>query len=155
MDDLTSLSIGYLIVFVNNCFSVLYGQITESIEKKQNLKSARLLVYNCYVVILLMIAIILYTREYEKVMNFDNFTPQFFVYLFLSSLTTGILNGSYFVSNEANSSLFTQLASSCKDIFIFIIAVFLIGDFELNLSSVGGIVLSTAGAAVFLIKSRK
>lgn len=133
----------------------MYGQITESIEKKQNLKSARLLVYNCYVVIGLMVVLIFITGEYRNLLLFDNYTPGFFIYLFLSSLMSGILNGSYFISNEANSSLFTQLASSCKDIIIFVIALLVIGDFELTIHSTFGIILSTAGAAVFMVAAMR
>jgi hypothetical protein len=112
--DLTSEGVGYLIVFINNSLSVLYGQMTDSFSKKNGVSNLKLLVYNGYLATPILFACIFISGEYESLLAYDGFCFGLCFWLLLSLSLTIVLNSSYFLSNEKNSSLFTQLLSNCK-----------------------------------------
>jgi solute carrier family 35 protein len=113
-EDLNSELLGYFIIFLNNLFSVLYGQISESFGKKNNLSNIKLLIYNGYLSVPILLALILITGEYKRLMEYNQYSIGLAVNLFISCAFTLILNSSYFISNAKNSSLFTQIFSNCK-----------------------------------------
>lgn len=113
-NDLTSETIGYVIVFFNNFLSVLYGQISESFSRNYHISNIKLLIYNGYVSVPILFVLVFITGEYEKLLKYQNYSIGFFFTLFISCAFTLVLNSSYFISNERNSSLFTQLFSNCK-----------------------------------------
>jgi hypothetical protein len=112
--DLTSEGIGYLIVFFNNSLSVFYAQMTDSFSKKNGVSNLKLLMYNGYLATPLLFLGIFLSGEYKSLLAYDGFCFGLCFWLFLSLLLTIVLNSSYFLSNEKNSSLFTQLLSNCK-----------------------------------------
>lgn len=132
---------------------MFYGQITENIKSKYDLNSVKLLIYNAYAVIPVSLLITFITGEIYNVIKYDKACFGFIFYLVLSCLLTAVLNASYFISNEANSSLFTQLCSNCKDIFITIIGYVMLQDFSFTLNTFLGMILSTFGATVFSFKT--
>lgn len=144
---------GYFIVFVNNILSTLYGQITEGIKKRYDITSVKLLIYSAYVLIFSCSIIIIVTGEFDRLLKYDQVCLGFIFYLVFSCMLTAVLNASYFISNEINSSLFTQLCSNCKDIFITFIGFGMIGDFDFTLKTFLGMIISTAGATVFSFKT--
>lgn len=106
--------IGYSIVILNNAFSVLYGQYSESFSKKSKVSSVKLLVYNCYLATPILFVLIFVSGEYERLLKYDNYSLGFFITILISCAFTLVLNSSYFISNEKNSSLFTQLFGNSK-----------------------------------------
>jgi solute carrier family 35 protein len=112
--DLTSETIGYLIIFINNLLSVIYGQMSESFKKNHGVSNLNLLVYNSYISTPCMFLLIFITGEYQRLLDFNGYSMGFLFWISLSSLFAIILNSSYFLSNEINSSLFSQLMSNCK-----------------------------------------
>jgi uncharacterized membrane protein len=132
---------------------MFYGQITENIKSKYDLNSVKLLIYNAYVIIPVSLIITFFSGELINVIKYDKVCFGFIFYLILSCLLTAILNASYFISNEANSSLFTQLCSNCKDIFITIIGYMMLSDFSFTVNTSLGMILSTLGATVFSFKT--
>lgn len=133
--------------------TIVIGQISETVKKNYNITSVRLLIYNSYLVIPINMILAYYTGEFDRLSKFDNFSIEFFMYLIVSCLLTAVLNASFFISNEANSSLFTMLCSNCKDVFITLIAFFMLKDFDLSFKIVFGLLISTMGALLFSIKS--
>jgi solute carrier family 35 protein len=114
--DLTSAWMGYVWVFINNFLSVIYGQYSENFKKNHHMTNIKLLIYNSFITPPVLLFLIFATGEYSRLMKFELSFGLIF-YLLASCLFTIILNASMFLSNEMNSSLFTQLVSNCKVIF--------------------------------------
>lgn len=112
--DLTSETIGYIVVFINNILSVIYGQMSDSFKKKTGVSNLNLLVYNGYISLPILLILIFVTGEYDRLTMYSGYSVGFFFWIGLSSFFAIILNSSLFLSNEINSSLFTQLMSNCK-----------------------------------------
>lgn len=132
---------------------MFYGQITENIKKRYNISSVKLLIYNAYVIIPSCLVITSISGELKRVSEYNQYSLGFFFYLGLSCSLTAVLNASYFISNEKNSSLFTQLCANCSDIFVTAIGFHMIGDFVLSIKTCIGILCTTFGATVFSIKT--
>ena len=62
-------------------------------------------------------------------------------------------NSSLFLSNEKNSSLFTQLLSNSKDILISFLSYFILKNNNLTIKIIIGLILSTVGAIFISMKS--
>ena len=77
----------------------------------------------------------------------------FFFILFISCLMCLILNSSFFISNEKNSSLFTQLLVNCKDIFLSFLSYFFLKNNKLTIKMIFGLIISTVGAVLASTKS--
>ena len=57
------------------------------------------------------------------------------------------------MSNEKNSSLFTQLLANTKDLFTCILSRFILAGNKFTFNIVSGLVISTVGAMMFSMKS--
>ncbi len=68
-------------------------------------------------------------------------------------LLCSILNSTLFISNEKNSSLFTQLLGNCKDILISFSSLIILKDFKPTFKTIAGLIISTSGAILFSMKS--
>ena len=77
----------------------------------------------------------------------------FITMLFISCTLVIILNSSFFMSNEKNSSLFTQLLANTKDLFTCILSRFILAGNKFTLHIVLGLTISTVGAMMFSMKS--
>jgi len=119
INDLTSDGLGYLIVFINNIFSLLYAQYSENFTKETGLPVLKLIIYNCYFTIPLISVIIFATGEFTRLQNFSGYSFHLAFYISLGMSFVIILNSSYILSNSKNSSLFTQLLSNCKVFNLF------------------------------------
>ena len=64
-----------------------------------------------------------------------------------------VTNSSFFISNEKNTSLFTQLISDSKYIIITFISYFVLQSFTLTWKNITGILLSTIAAIIITINS--
>ena len=99
--------------------------------------------------------------EYKKIRDyflgdvppFEGSYFGFFFILFISCLMCLILNSSFFISNEKNSSLFTQLLSNSKDIFLSFLSYFFLKNNKLTFKIVLGLIISTIGALLISTKS--
>ena len=77
----------------------------------------------------------------------------FLFYLFISCSLCIILNSSFLLSNEKNSSLFTQLLSNSKDILFAFLSYFILKNNKLTIRIIIGLIISTAGALLISMKS--
>ena len=64
-----------------------------------------------------------------------------------------ITNASFFISNEKNTSLFTQLVSDTKYIVITFISYFVLKSFAITWKNMTGIIISTIAAIIITINS--
>lgn len=161
-DDLSSDKVGYVVVLINNILSVAYGQITDQFKKKTGVTNLKLLIYNSYISTPFLFMGMILKGEVNGIklyINDDNKDEMFLIKVCLligtSCLFGMILNSSYFISNEKNSSLFTQMVSNCKDIFLSLLSLGVLKDFKLTKTTGLGLLFSSGGAFVFSAKSIK
>ena len=69
-------------------------------------------------------------------------------FLFISCSVVMITNSSFFISNEKNTSLFTQLLSDTKYIVITLISYSVLKSFTFTWKNVTGLCLSTLAAII-------
>ena len=99
--------------------------------------------------------------EYKKVGNFffgdvPPFEGSYFSFLFvlfISCFMCLVLNSSFFISNEKNSSLFTQLMANSKDIFLSFLSYIFLKNNEFTFKMFAGLMISTVGAVLASTKS--
>ena len=138
--------VGIALTMVSNFINVAYNKFTESFRRRTNVPNLKLLVYNSYISGPVLFVIIILTGEYKKVIQY--FTEEkymgenqegsfygFIIMLFISCSLCIVLNSSFFMSNEKNSSLFTQLLANTKDLFTCILSRFILAGnkFTLNI----------------------
>ena len=161
MDDFTSDYLGYIVVIINNTLTIIYVKFGENFKKKTGVTNLKLLVYNSYLSQPILIAAIFIRGEYKKVFLYfnneniidKNYYYGFLFYLFISCSLCIILNSSFLLSNEKNSSLFTQLLSNSKDILFAFLSYFILKNNKLTIRIIIGLIISTAGALLISMKS--
>ena len=156
---------GIALTMVSNFINVAYNKFTESFRYKTGVPNLKLLVYNSYISGPCLFILIFATGEYKRLITY--FTEEkylgenqvegsfygFVTLLFISCSLCIILNSSFFMSNEKNSSLFTQLLANTKDLFTCILSRFMLAGNKFTFHIVSGLVISTIGAMMFSMKS--
>ena len=156
---------GIALTMVSNFINVAYNKFTESFRYKTGVPNLTLLVYNSYISGPCLFLLIFATGEYKRLITY--FTEErylgenqvegsfygFITLLFISCSLCIILNSSFFMSNEKNSSLFTQLLANTKDLFTCILSRFMLAGNKFTFHIVSGLVISTMGAMMFSMKS--
>ena len=160
MDDFTSDYFGYFVVIINNTLTIIYVKFSENFKKKTKVTNLKLLVYNSFLSQPILIAAIFISGEYKNVYEFliniyndKNIFYGFFFFLFISCTFCVILNSSFLLSNEKNSSLFTQLLSNSKDILFSLLSYFVLKNNKLTIRIIIGLLISTTGALLISMKS--
>ena len=159
MDDFTFDYFGYFVVIINNTLTIVYIKFSETFKKKTKVTNLKLLVYNSYLSNPILILMIFISGEYLHVYNYfcdnnvENFYYGFILFLFISCTLCVILNSSFLLSNEKNSSLFTQLLSNSKDILFSFLSYFVFKNNQLTLRIIIGLIISTIGALLISMKS--
>jgi drug/metabolite transporter (DMT)-like permease len=160
MDDFTFDYFGYFVVIINNTLTLIYIEFSETFKKKTKVTNLKLLVYNSYLSNPILILMIFISGEYLHVYNYfcdnnveNNFYYGFILFLFISCTLCVILNSSFLLSNEKNSSLFTQLLSNSKDILFSFLSYFVFKNNKLTLRIIIGLIISTFGALLISMKS--
>ena len=160
-DDFTADYLGYLVVIINNTLTILYIKLTEGFKKKTGASNLKLLVYNSYLANPILIVAMFISGEYKKVIDYffgdvPPFEGSYFGYFFvlcISCIMCLILNSSFFISNEKNSSLFTQLLANSKDIFLSFLSFLFLKNNKLTFKIFLGLFISTFGALLASTKS--
>ena len=159
--------LGIALTMVSNFINVAYNKFTELFRKKTGVPNLKLLVYNSYISGPALFVLILITGEYKRLIQYFNEEKYlgenqeegsfygFIIMLFISCTLCIILNSSFFMSNESNSSLFTQLMANTKDLFTCILSRFMLAGNKFTVNIVSGLVISTIGAMMFSMKSIK
>jgi drug/metabolite transporter (DMT)-like permease len=159
--------LGIGLTMISNFINVAYNKFTELFRKKTGVPNLKLLVYNSYISGPALFVLIFVTGEYKRLIEYFNDQKYlsedleegslygFVIMLFISCTLCIILNSSFFMSNESNSSLFTQLMANTKDLFTCILSRFILAGNKFTFNIVSGLVISTIGAMMFSMKSIK
>ena len=158
LDDFDTDIIGYLIIFCKNILNVVDLEISENFKKKHGVSNVKLLAYKSFISPpFLLIIMYLYNENNELIKYFksehDFSYLSLFACLFLNLLFIFIANLSFFISNEKNNSLFTQLLSDAKYIFVTLLSYFILKTFIFTWKNILGLFLSTIGAIIITISS--
>ncbi len=157
---------GIAVTMVSNIINVAYNKFTELFKRKTGVSNLKLLVYNSYLAGPILFASIFITGEYKKLILYfkeegylsgENKTEgSFFGFAFTTFLCCSlviVLNSSFFMSNEKNTSLFTILLSHTKDLFTSILSYFFLAGNEFTVKIALGLIISTTGGVMFSSKS--
>jgi drug/metabolite transporter (DMT)-like permease len=158
IDDYSTDYKGYAAVFMKNMFNLVNLEISENFKQKNGVTNLKLLVYNSFLSTPLLLITIFINGEFFKVINYFQEEHDFnykalIFFLFLSCSIVMVTNSSFFISNEKNTSLFTQLISDSKYIIITFISYFVLQSFTLTWKNITGIILSTIAAIIITINS--
>ena len=157
--------IGIAITMVSNIINVAYNKFTELFKRKTGVSNLKLLVYNSYLAGPILFFFIFASGEYkrvilyfqeEKYLSDDKTEGSFFGFAFSTFLCCSlviVLNSSFFMSNESNTSLFTILLSHTKDLFTSVLSYFFLKGNEFTFKIAAGLLISTAGEVMFSSKS--
>jgi hypothetical protein len=125
MDSFSNDYFGYIVVFFNNVTAISYSKYTEVFKKHTKVSNLKLLVYNNYLNIPILILCIFLSGEAKRLYIY--FTCEnngsegtlygLAMYVSISCIFCAILTASFFISNEKNSSLLTNLLTNTKTIF--------------------------------------
>ena len=148
---------GIFVVFLNNIATVIYIKFTENFREKTGFTNLKLLYYNSYLINPILILLIFITGEHKQIYtyfhnnNINNLGLYF--YISLSCILCVILNSTFFLSNEKNSSIITQLLSNSKDIFVSGLSFIMLKNNNFSLYKLIGLIISTTGAIFISSKS--
>ena len=158
--------IGIGITMISNVFCVAYNKYTEVFKKKTGVPNLKLLVYNSYISGPCLFVLIFLSGEYKKLYLYfseksyltgvNQEEGSFFGFVFFMAFSCSlviILNSSFFMSNEKNSSMFTILLANTKDLFTSILSYFFLAGNKFTVNIVLGLLISTTGAVMFSSKS--
>ena len=147
--------IGYIVVFINNIIQIFYSKLIEFYRNHTGYISLKLLYYNNYLSIPILIIGAYFNGEYEQIYlyffkeNFGEGNALFglLICLLMSCIFTAVLLSALFMSNEKSSSLMTHLLTNTKSVFISVFLYFFDkSKNKLNIVILIGLIMSTAGA---------
>jgi hypothetical protein len=157
---------GIFITMISNMINVAYNKFTESFRRRTGVSNLKLLVYNSYLAGPILFSLIFISGEHTKVYKFfseklylsgehqtEGSFSGFAFSTFLCCALVIVLNSSFFMSNEKNTSLFTILLSHTKDLFTSILSYFFLAGNEFTVKIALGLLISTTGGVMFSSKS--
>ena len=158
LDDYSTDIKGYIAVFLKNTTGLINLEVSENFKKKNGVTNLKLLIYNSFLVIPILIITIFISGEYSRLKIYLNTEHNFYYYrlciqLFFSCLIEFTTNTSFFMSNEKNSSLFTQLLSDTKYIFITILSYKVLKTFKFTWKNILGVGITTLAGIIITINS--
>ena len=156
IDDFSADYVGYVIVFMYNTIGTIYVQISDKFKKRNGVSNLKLLIYCSYLAAPILLTFLFVSGEYNRLIKYienAEHLGQLCGLLLFNCLLCSILNSTLFISNEKNSSLFTQLLGNCKDILISFSSLIILKDFKPTFKTIAGLLISTSGAILFSMKS--
>ena len=158
IDDYSTDIKGYLAVFMKNMFNLVNLEVSENFKKKNGLTNLKLLVYNSFLSTPLLLITIFVNGEFFKLVNYFKEEHDFsyihlIFFLIISCSIVMVTNASFFISNEKNTSLFTQLVSDTKYIVITFISYVVLKSFVFTWKNITGLFLSTLAAIIITVTS--
>ena len=158
IDDYSTDIKGYLAVFMKNMFNLVNLEVSENFKKINGLTNLKLLVYNSFLSTPLLLITIFVNGEFFKLVNYFKEEHDFsyihlIFFLIISCSIVMVTNASFFISNEKNTSLFTQLVSDTKYIVITFISYVVLKSFVFTWKNIFGLLLSTLAAIIITINS--
>ena len=155
IDSFSNDYFGYVVVFFNNVTAISYSKYTEVFKKHTKVSNMKLLVYNNYLNIPILILCIFISGEAKRLyiyFTYENNGSEgtlygLAMYLSISCIFCAILTASFFISNEKNSSLLTNLLTNTKTIFTSVtLYLFDKAKNKLSIPIFVGLAMGTLGA---------
>ena len=158
IDDYSTDIKGYIAVFLKNTTGLINLEVSENFKKKYGMTNLKLLIYNSFLVVPILLVTIFISGEYSKLRIYFNTEHNFNYYrlamqLFFSCVIELTTNTSFFMSNEKNSSLFTQLLSDTKYIFITILSYKVLKTFVFTWKNILGVAITTLAGVLITVNS--
>ena len=158
IDDYSTDYKGYLAVFMKNTLNLVNLEVSEKKKKKNGVTNLKLLVYNSFLSTPILFISIFIGGEYKKMLIYFNNNNEFnyfglYFYIFISCAVILVTNSSFFISNEKNTSLFTQLLSDTKYIVITLISYSVLKTFTFTWKNILGLLISTLAAFIITIST--
>jgi drug/metabolite transporter (DMT)-like permease len=158
IDDYSTDYKGYLAVFMKNTLNLINLEISENFKKKNGITNLKLLVYNSFLSTPILFISLFLSGEFKKLVNYFQEEHDFnylglCFYLLVSCSVVLITNSSFYISNEKNTSLFTQLLSDTKYIFITLISYSVLKTFSFTWKNILGLLISTLAAIIISIST--
>ena len=158
LDDYTTDIKGYIAVFLKNTTGLINLEVSENFKKKNGVTNLKLLIYNSYIILPILIIAIFVSGEFSRLKEYFNTEHDFhyyglFIELFFSCVIEFTTNTSFFMSNEKNSSLFTQLLSDTKYIFITILSYKVLKTFKFTWKNILGVGITTLAGIIITVNS--
>ena len=158
IDDYSTDIKGYLAVFMKNMLNLVNLEVSENFKKQNGMTNLKLLVYNSFLSTPLLLIYIFINGEFFRLINYFNEEHDFnylylIFFLIISCSIVMVTNASFFISNEKNTSLFTQLVSDTKYIVITFISYVVLQSFVFTWKNITGLFLSTLAAIIITINS--
>ena len=158
LDDYSTDIKGYIAVFLKNMTGLINLEVSENFKKKNGVTNLKLLIYNSFLVIPILLVTIFVSGEYSRLKLYLNSEHNFYNYrlgiqLFFSCVIELTTNASFFMSNEKNSSLFTQLLSDTKYIFITILSYKVLKTFKFTWKNILGVGITTLAGIIITVNS--
>ena len=158
IDDYSTDIKGYLAVFMKNMFNLVNLEVSENFKKLYGMTNLKLLVYNSFLSTPLLLIYIFINGEFFRLINYFQEDHDFsylhlIFFLFISCSIVMVTNASFFISNEKNTSLFTQLVSDTKYIVITFISYIVLRSFVFTWKNITGLFLSTLAAIIITLTS--
>ena len=161
IDDFSADYIGYVVVLIYNTITVIYNKYSETFKRRTGFTNLKLLVYNSMISCPILLMLIFVSGEYKKVNNYfmdmkivEYGSKIHFLFFLLMSCTFCVgLIVCLFLSNESNSSLFTNMLSNSKDIMITCLSYFYLKGNKFTPKVLGGLFIATIGAVLNSVKS--
>ena len=125
LDSFSNDYFGYIVVFFNNVTAISYSKYTEVFKKHTKVSNLKLLIYNNYLNMPILILCVFISGEAKKLYIYftsesngsEGTVYSLAMYVSISCIFCAILTASFFISNEKNSSLLTNLLTNTKTIF--------------------------------------
>ena len=158
IDDYSTDIKGYLAVFMKNMFNLVNLEVSENFKKLYGMTNLKLLVYNSFLSTPLLLIYIFINGEFFRLIDYfqedHDFSYLYLIFfLFISCSIVMVTNASFFISNEKNTSLFTQLVSDTKYIVITFISYIVLRSFVFTWKNITGLFLSTLAAIIITLTS--
>ena len=162
-DSFTKDYLGCGIVLISNILTITYAKLTEVYHKITGSTNLKLLLYNNYLTLPILLLGVFLTGEYKRLYSYfygeeDNGSEGtnlgLLFYLLLYGVVCSVLTSSFFISNEKNSSLITKLLSNSRAIFVTVaLHIFDKKKNKLNITILLGLILAIVGSILINIES--
>ena len=158
IDDYSTDYKGYLAVFMKNTLNLVNLEVSENFKIRNGVTNLKLLVYNSFLSTPILFISIFLFGENKRLIKYFNEDHDFSYislcfYLLISCSVVMMTNSSFFISNEKNTSLFTQLLSDTKYIFITLISYSVLKTFSFTWKNILGLFISTLAAIIITIST--
>jgi solute carrier family 35 protein len=153
--DSTKDYFGYIFTMINNVITLIYFIYSRKCRKITKSSHVKLITYNSILILPILFFCIILSKEHLRLIKYyqeldKKLLPGLICFILASCGLTILMNSLYFISNEQNTSLVTQILQHSRDFFAALLNYFMIKNAQIDLISCIGILLSAVGA--FFIK---